>query len=301
MARQFDPETDVGILRDCLKKLLRLEGKKLAPFAEELSAYCNKVKGPDGKPARRAIPRTSLQDYLDSDSPAFRNMGYLRGLWEYIAQHQDYRRYLPDAARQENSPETRTPPHEALSAALAGCFIERQGVRHLRAIGAMIEQLTGNYVMYRADLRGVKAGLPYDGTINASRVEIFSEEKTLRIREIQDFGMTKRYGKIDQHNEGVIFTYGRYLIALMDARKGTSFKCMALKEFSEYAGEAKITFFQGAIFVASEQTLYPSSKFFCRRIEDTAAFGLFRPDEIDDELAKAYLATPTYPSVSIIS
>ena len=57
---------------------------------------------------------------------------------------------------------------------------------------------------------------------------------------------------MEQVNEGVIFTYGMYLIALMNARDGVSFKCLAFDKLSEFAGQSKVTSFKGLIFVASE-------------------------------------------------
>lgn len=87
-----------------------------------------------------------------------------------------------------------------------------------------------------------------------------------------------------------MFPYGKYIIYIMKGTEGVSFKAGVINKYFPFAGDDKIEWFRGVLFVASQLALYPAMKFFCFGNTNRLKTGILKLGDIDNEEVITYLS-----------
>lgn len=145
--------------------------------------------------------------------------------------------------------------------------------------------------MYRQDFMEIAQKLKPRGKIRASIIEICSGiDASVNISETHDFRKTDDEPRYYNHTVGVMFPYGKYIIYIMKGTEGVSFKAGVINKYFPFAGDDKIEWFRGVLFVASQLALYPAMKFFFLRNTNRLKTGILKLGDIDNEEVITYLS-----------
>ena len=241
-------------------------------------------------PGKKRMALSTLKRFLKQEPKAgYTSYDQMSGLWDYLSAK--YTDDFPERATPTVIAEMRS--DELLSLALTQFFCKTARVKHKHKLEDMTKTMPGEYVMYRPDWEPAARDLSPQEGMRVSLINIRPTERGLLIKETQDNDTPGR-GKHFQVNNGVLFPYGEYIIALMNCEQRPSFKCIIVEEYGrQFDDPNQINEFKGKILVASAVASFPSAKFVCRRRSGKEKLGIRPYREIDKNI-RASIAAPTF-------
>jgi hypothetical protein len=283
MARRFESETDRPLLREAIRRLCDEGLLTHGRLAKALKGH-EMLGGP-----KNPISKTSIDRFILEDDDLPRSIPQLGQLWNYLASHPIYQKYMPeDAVIGATVGVVDRNDANDLSWAL-GRFFDHDGrARNLTKIDSISSQIVGSYMMYRPDIRPVVEPLRPNGLVRASRFDIFDADGSLYCRENQSTTRDKYGSANPQKNFGPLFAYQDRVFFLMRGEINHSLKFGVIEMMRDW-NDGPWDWFRGSILVVSNFGTFPLVKFFCLRNDEKYSDGILELSELPDEEVTAFI------------
>jgi hypothetical protein len=275
----YNPQ-DPDAFRQILKRLSkeqRLSSQMLINLV--CADRATKLKQDQKALPRFDISRNAVDRFKQGES--IRNISGLREMYRVLESHDECSYCFPPPLDQTLTEMTF---QHAFSRFFSG------GGQHstydLTVIGA---KLIGTYIMYRPSWWPRSQ----PGFAQASLMEISATSGHFTISETQKFPATKAAASYQQHDTGAIASFAKFIYFMMrEDAPGTAVKFGLVTLVFPNNRDALVNIFRGILFTSSTSSIFPLSKFFCRRIEvsQTIDSCSIKITDIPDDEAKSYLS-----------
>lgn len=181
-------------------------------------------------------------------------------------------------------------PDPLVFCAAVGGFFSNAGAHTVCDAAALASAMPGRYVMYRPNwAEGHLLARRYQ-SFRASLLEAEAHPDGVTLTETQDFPDERPHFR--QRDMGAVFFYGLHVYFLMREVAESCVKFGLVENaWPPLTSGQETQRFQGRVFGASFQGIFPNAKFFCRRLGDgeEGGFGVLDAARVVDKEALGWL------------